>query len=687
MNFGGFYRLGMRIVVVSLLGIGLLSALATPAGPATAQSDPQAVAERFTIELNAQINGVAWSPDETQLAIWTEDGQVIVYDPASGQQQLTLTHDFPVTGLRWNVDGSQLAAWSPGSLFGGTIWDVDPASETYGQALFTISADDDSRFVPTGEIRWSPDETLFAVNTRFGIAQIYDAQTGELLLTLQHTNIVWGTAWDAAGERLLTWSSDGTARIWPVTQLLADGIHETDEAQTTLRPPVRGIVWQAHWSPDETHVLVLNYGTSPSPDGSVYIYHVESGQLVQILPQANFAAGMHYSRDEAFLLTSSIDGLARVWHLESGQLMLGLLHERSAVGITPSFDERYLLTTGGGLHIWDSPSGGLLAQLPAGKAHSWRPRSHDVLVVPENEPAVVWQVADEVAPVAELPLSPQVSEDDRLVVAWRSDGLVLALSFGNTLSVWDIALPTLPVPEDAASPFPAPLPPPPTGFQELALDTAPTDIAILDPRVQPGESVQMVPVAYTCCSGYFDPEQSGYDFENPTWTVEAIDGVSIDAQGVLTVTDDVPAGTLIKVTATQGDLETFTYVRVYSPEANPFIGYWHEVAQLDCESGAEIPVEEQGISEIYFGADGEFSVTWRPFEAYKDYWGPYFFDPERGLLHMQVFGSNFLPEQHGPHGHFELTDNGDLILRDMWLGQWVDDPDVAHCGHRLARRG
>jgi WD40 repeat protein len=52
---------------------------------------------------------------------------------------------------------------------------------------------------------------------------VWDAADGTELLTLRHENVVDGAAWNGDETRLLTWSLDGTARVWPVNldQLIA----------------------------------------------------------------------------------------------------------------------------------------------------------------------------------------------------------------------------------------------------------------------------------------------------------------------------------------------------------------------------------------------------------------------------------------------------------------------------------
>ena len=47
----------------------------------------------------------------------------------------------------------------------------------------------------------------------------------DALLTLTHDGPVWGAAWNGDGSRILTWSSDGTARVWGGREWTGVGPH------------------------------------------------------------------------------------------------------------------------------------------------------------------------------------------------------------------------------------------------------------------------------------------------------------------------------------------------------------------------------------------------------------------------------------------------------------------------------
>jgi len=178
------------------------------------------------------------------------------------------------------------------------------------------------------------------------------------------------------------------------------------------------------------------------------------------------------------------------------------------------------------------------------------------------------------------------------------------------------------------------------------------------------------------------------DFGYPTeveacveWSVAPVDGVSIDAAGVLTIAPEVPAGTIVSITA---DVEAgrrilTTELEVYEPLESPILGFWSEVMQLPCDGGPAF-VPEPILPELVFYDTGEFTVTWTPFEVYIDYWGTYVYDEGTGELSLTVEGGNYVPADVDAEGTATVVD-GALTLEDMWLGTAQSPVTPAACGH------
>ena len=75
------------------------------------------------------------------------------------------------------------------------------------------------------------------------------------------------------------------------------------------------------------------------------------------------------------------------------------------------------------------------------------------------------------------------------------------------------------------------------------------------------------------------------------------------------------------------------------------------------------------IGELEFTAGGGFSVTFQPFESYKDYWGGYLLHRETGALTLKITGGNRQPPWLDLEGKVRIADDGAMLLEDMYLGQ------------------
>jgi hypothetical protein len=206
--------------------------------------------------------------------------------------------------------------------------------------------------------------------------------------------------------------------------------------------------------------------------------------------------------------------------------------------------------------------------------------------------------------------------------------------------------------------------------------------------VQPGETVVLA-------LGRWDDEACPIGIRcfvpvavRATWSVWPETGAQIDPQhGLLSIDAGTPGGsrfTVDAVVAGRGQMVRAN-VHVYTPESNPFVGYWQEAAQLTCADGTEVS-PDPAIEELVFAADGSFAVTWMPFESYVDYWGDYTYSLADGTLNLVLTGGNQLPDDVDARGHYALDANGDLVLPDLWLGTPAFGPDgPPNCGHRFSR--
>jgi len=183
------------------------------------------------------VNYVAFSPDGKRIATASTDNTVRIWDVESGEELKRF--DRLPGRMRWNYDtGEEVkderlsnprsVAFSPDGkrLLAGSvarvavIWDVESGEELRRLGGFTSVVN---------SVAFSPDGKKIATGS-IGDAHIWDAETGEKLHTIgHHGNEIAGlprrltrgappgisfVAFSPDGKRIVTGSTDATARIW-----------------------------------------------------------------------------------------------------------------------------------------------------------------------------------------------------------------------------------------------------------------------------------------------------------------------------------------------------------------------------------------------------------------------------------------------------------------------------------------
>lgn len=139
---------------------------------------------------------VSWNRARTRFLTWNAasvDIPVVRVWAVSGAldsitQIMTLPHeDERIDGAAWSPDETRIASWSQRRV---NIWDAQTAA-----LLHVLNTDS---YVT--DARWSPNSRYLLVeDIRASAARIWDAHTGEEILTLPVTDALW----DTTGDRLL----------------------------------------------------------------------------------------------------------------------------------------------------------------------------------------------------------------------------------------------------------------------------------------------------------------------------------------------------------------------------------------------------------------------------------------------------------------------------------------------------
>ena len=201
------------------------------------------------------------------------------------------------------------------------------------------------------EAAYSPDGKRIATTGQDKTAKIWDANTGELLMTLTgHTDEVTAISFSPDGRRVATSSVDQTAIIWDSKngQLLSTLAGHNDR--------VNGIAFD----PDGTRLITA------SSDKTAIIWAVATGKELLTLSQTNSGVGdVAFSSDGKRVATTA-DGIVRVWDAGSGKELLTLPVEDSPalIGVTFSPEGKRIASVGGNqypyLRVWDAATGKVL---------------------------------------------------------------------------------------------------------------------------------------------------------------------------------------------------------------------------------------------------------------------------------------------------------------------------------------
>jgi WD40 repeat protein len=206
------------------------------------------------------LMAVAFSPDEKLLATAGADGTAILWDTASGQRLRTLSNGGTgFTYLAFSPDGTRLATASEDILSPVTVivWDL-----ATGERSLELE-------VPgrVWGLAFSPDGEQLATGDSVGLLQIWDAASGEELLSLSgHTGTIGRTPFSNDGAMLASCSADGTAKLWDAAsgaELLTLRGHE-------------GRVTGCAFSPDGTRLA------TSGNDGTARVYLLNLDELIAL---------------------------------------------------------------------------------------------------------------------------------------------------------------------------------------------------------------------------------------------------------------------------------------------------------------------------------------------------------------------------------------------------------------------
>jgi WD40 repeat protein/serine/threonine protein kinase len=321
--------------------------------------------------------GIAFSPDQTRLALAGFDRRIEVREIAGGDEVRTLRgHERPAAGVAFSPDGKRLAT----SGWDGTLrlWDAASGTEravlcghedkveliSWGRLGRTIASGGWDKTVRIWDAReakerkalrghesWvadvslSPDESLVASASEDGTVRIWDIDAGKERWILEgHVGGVLTVAFAPEGRRVVSGGADHTARVWDIA---------TGAELFCLRGHAQDIEGVA-FSPDGARIATGSW------DRTVRIWDAATGRVLHVLHgHDGWVYGVAWSPDGKLVASASEDGTVRVWDALLGRPFLvcrGHGGEVQAVAFSPDGERVASSSYDGTVRIWDLPA-------------------------------------------------------------------------------------------------------------------------------------------------------------------------------------------------------------------------------------------------------------------------------------------------------------------------------------------
>lgn len=243
------------------------------------------------------------------------------------------------------------------------------------------------------------------------------AGDGNAIVLRGHAGPVSYASFSPQGDRVVTASVDGTARIWSV---------EKGTSSVTFTGHT-GRVQQAKFSPDGARVVTAGV------DGTARVWDPTTGkQVLQIRTGNREAWSADYSPDGRLLLTAGSESVAQLWDAAGGKLIAKL-----EGGYYASFsrDGQRVLTVGDlstGVSIWTT-KGERVVKLPVAVDAAFAPNGQAVVTAGADRTARVWALPSG----SELMLLSGHSSEVRFAIFANNAPLIATAGWDNLVKLWD----------------------------------------------------------------------------------------------------------------------------------------------------------------------------------------------------------------------------------------------------------
>ena len=299
-NVKNQYLIGFVLIILAWIVFFETKEIAGPVRNANANQ----VLNTSSMDVTERHDLAAFSPDGNTLASVDYDGQIVLWDVASGKERITFSSQLtsPVTGVVFSPDGNTLAGMSGSSI---RVWN--------------IASSEPRLILPEGglvtDLAFSPDSKIIAAMGQDDRITLLNSQTGlSTQIQTGHQKGIGALVFSPDSSTLVTGGQDSQIKLWDI---------ETGLEQESLTGKAGVAVNDLIFSPDGKTLAAVG-----QDDAQITLWNSQSGTATQI--QTDHQGGVNaiaFSPDSKFLATGGQDARIKLWNRATGQVQASLAGE------------------------------------------------------------------------------------------------------------------------------------------------------------------------------------------------------------------------------------------------------------------------------------------------------------------------------------------------------------------------
>jgi WD40 repeat protein len=363
----------------------------------------------FTLRGHARwALSVAWSPDGRHLVSSSHDTTVYVWKATPGVEQFTLEDPSgTLLGVDWSPDGRQILTaggtyFEPGVMDGVIqVWDAKSGQrvKVLDRTLNAFDAFFELVFSPDGR-HFLTRQDPYPLPTHDQVL-IWDMALGDVVNTIPVINrsegFVRETDWSPDGKRIVAVTTTGLAKVYDA--------FTGEELVSFTGHPAGNFLQDVAWSPDGKWIASAAGGGDG--ENMVRIWDAQTGlERMKLEGHEDAVNWVEWSPSGDRLCTASgdleaggSDNTIRIWDAQIGKQQLVISGHTAAVwtcGWSPNGSRLFSASADGTARIWDATTGAELLRLDAPTPWYlyavWSPDDRYLTVVGDSQPGRVWRV-------------------------------------------------------------------------------------------------------------------------------------------------------------------------------------------------------------------------------------------------------------------------------------------------------